>query len=166
MVGIIILLIIIGTAAYAYFSPKKTPTIPGLGETTLTAKPTPIPTPTPTPTKLFHGKDTYNISGGAPDDPHFPEVTIDPLDPAVGAQQAFTVKITSKYAVTTAWLSIRTDTKTTKLPLALSSGTGENGVWQASWTVPESYLYNYQITPTAQTAYAQASATITVRQRK
>ncbi len=123
------------------------------------------PTPTPTPTKLFHGKDTYNISGGAPDDPHFPQVTIDPLDPNVGDTQAFTVDINSKYPVTKAYLSIRTDTKTTQVPLTLASGDTTKGVWQATWTVPESFMYNYLITPTAQTAYTQGSATITIRKR-
>lgn len=165
--GSIILILIIGAAAYSYFTqktPLKQPLVPG--QPALTATGTPIPTPTPTPTKLFHGKDTYNISGGKPDDPHFPEVTIDPLDPAVGAKQVFTVKITSKYPVTKTFLSVRTDTRSTNLPLTLTSGTTENGMWQATWTVPETYLYNYQITPTAQTAYTQGSATITVRERK
>lgn len=124
-----------------------------------------VPTPTPTPTKLLHGKDTYTISGGAVNDPHFSEVSIDPMDPAIGAQQIFTVKISSTYAVTKAWLSIRTDIKTTKLPLTMISGTTQNGMWTATWNMPESYLYNYQITPSAQTAYSQGSATITVRQR-
>lgn len=122
-------------------------------------------TPTPTPTKLFHGKDTYHISGGAPDDPHFPQVDIDPLDPDVGTAQAYTVKIISKYPVTTAFLTIKTDSRDTKVPLSLTSGTRQDGIWQATWTMPETYLYNYQITPTAQTAYTQGSATITVRQR-
>lgn len=124
-----------------------------------------VPTPTPTPTKLFHGKDTYTVSGGAPNDPHFSEVSIDPMDPNVGGTQVFTVKITSTYAVNKAWLSIRTDVKTTKLPLTMISGTPQNGMWTATWSMPESYLYNYQITPSAQTAYSQGSATITVRQR-
>jgi len=124
-----------------------------------------IPTPTPTPTKLFHGKDTYYISGGAPDDPRFPQVDIDPLDPDVGATQTYTVSINSKYPVTTAFLTIRTDTRESKVSLNLVSGTREDGTWQATWTIPETYLYNYQITPTAQTAYTQGSATITERQR-
>jgi len=123
------------------------------------------PTPTPTPTKLFHGKDTYYISGGAPDDPHFQQVDVDPLDPEVGANQKFTVKISSKYPVTTAYLTVHTDTHSTKVPLNLISGTREEGIWEGSWTIAETYLYTYLIVPTAQTQYTQASSTITVRQR-
>lgn len=167
-IGYVVIVAIIGIVLaaifYVYKAQKLSTLSPEESQTTGTAD-TAKPTPTPTPTKLFHGKDTYNLSGGMPDDPHFPEVSIDPLDPDVGARQVYTVKITSKYPITKAFLSIRTDTKTSQLPLSLTSGAADNGTWQASWTVPETYVYNYQITPTAQTAYTQGSATITVRQR-
>lgn len=161
-----IIIVVLGAIVYVYKAQQVATNIP---ESQITQPPLTgdtVPTPTPTPTKLFHGKDTYNISGGMPDDPHFPEVSIDPLDPEVGQEQTFTVKITSKYPVTTAYLSIRTDKNTTKLPLTLSSDDRTNAIWTATWKMPETYLYNYQITPHAQTAYTQSSATITVRERK
>lgn len=170
VIGYVVILAVIAVVLaaifYVYKAQKLSTLSPEESQTTGNTDTTKsLPTPTPTPTKLFHGKDTYNLSGGAPDNPHFPDVSIDPLDPAVGARQIYTVKITSKYPVTKAFLSIRTDTKTSQLPLSLTSGTADNGTWQASWTMPETYIYNYQITLTAQTAYTQGSATITVRQR-
>lgn len=124
------------------------------------------PTPTPTPTKLLHGKETYHVSGGPPDAPQLSAVTIDPLDPAVGTVQAISVNMASKYPVKTAFVTIRTDTKSTKIPLTLTSGINTNGTWQASWTVPETYLYTYLITPTAQTDYNQTVDQITIRQQQ
>ena len=163
---LIVIAIILAAIVYVYKAQQLTALPEEIHITQPDNKAEEIATPTPTPTKLFHGKDTYYISGGAPDDPHFTQVDIDPLDPDVDTSQAYTVKIISKYPVTTAFLTIKTDTHDSKMPLDLTSGTRQDGIWQATWTMPETYLYNYQITPTAQTAYTQASSTITVRQRK
>jgi hypothetical protein len=165
MVGIVILVVVIAAAGYAYFSQKQgqKPTLPvGQSESQVPA----APTPTPTPTKLFHGKDTYYVSGGSADDAHVSQITLDPLDPAVGSQQIFTVKISNKYPVTTAYLTIKTDTKSTKVPLTFKDGAPDNGTWEGTWTVPESYLYNYQVTATAQSQYNQGTVSVVIRERK
>ncbi len=171
IIGYIVLIAIIGVvfaAIFYVYKAQRLSTLPSeeLQTTQLSPGSNPVPTPTPTPTQLIHGKDTYNISGGMPDDPHFQSVTIDPMDPKVGAQQTFAVQINSKYPVTKAFLAIRTDTKTSQLALTMTSGTATNGTWETKWTMPETYLYNYLITPNAQTAYNEASSTITIRQRK
>ncbi len=166
-VSVALLIIILLAAAYAYRTQKILQTLRNQEQSsTFAPEESSRPTPTPTPTKLFHGKDTYRVSGGSTTDINIAEVAIDPLDPAVGATQTFTVNIPNKYPVTQAALAIRTDTKTTKLPLARVAGTADNGSWQVSWTVPESYTYNYIVGVTAQSAYNKGMVTITIRERK
>lgn len=160
-----VIAITLGAIVYVYTAQKLVVT-PDQTAQPVDEQPDTIHTPTPTPTKLFHGKDTYYLSGGAMDDPHFPQVDIDPLDPEVQGTQAFTVHITSTYPVNEAFLNIRTDIHTTKVPLNLDSGTRTDGYWKATWTLPETYLYNYKITLTAQTSYTQGTATITIRHRE
>lgn len=128
---------------------------------------TPIPTPTPTPTKLFHGKDTYIVSRGSQaQGPNITEVSLDPLDPAVGATQLFSVKASYSNPITSVTLKLRTDTKTTTLPLTRTGGLDVGGVWTGSWTVPENYLYNYIITVTAKSGNEETSIPVTIRERK
>lgn len=166
-ISVALLIVILIAAVYAYRTQKTLQKLRDQEQSiSLPPGPSLRPTPTPTPTKLFHGKDTYAISRGSQaTGPNITKVTLDPLDPAVGAKQIFTVQITHSYPVTTAFISVRTDTQTTKLPLALISGTAQDGMWQASWTVPETYLYTYIVTPSARSAYDQASVTITIRGR-
>lgn len=160
---VVVIVVVLAAAAYALFSQKLLP----LSKTP--AQPTEItttPMPTPTPTQLFHGKDSYMISrGSAATGPSPTKLTLDPLDPAVGATQTFTVDITHIYPVVSASLSIRTDTQTTKVPLTLVSGTAQKGTWQGSWTVPESYLYNYIVTINAQSASDQSSIPVAIKSR-
>lgn len=125
------------------------------------------PTPTPTPTKLFHGKDTYIVSRGSQaKGPNVSEITFDPLDPAVGAQQTISVKVAHNSPVSDVSVKLRTDTKTTTLKLALSEGSDLGGTWKTTWTVPESYMYNYIATIIATSGKEETSIPITIRERK
>lgn len=160
---VVVIIVVAAAAAYALFSQKLLP-LSKTPSSQLTESTT--PTPTPPPTKLFHGKDSYSISrGSAATGPSPSKLTLDPLDPEVGANQTFTVEISHTYPVVTAFLSIRSDTKTTKVPLSLVSGTAQKGTWQGSWTVPETYLYNYVVTITAQSASDQSSIPVAIRSR-
>ncbi len=123
------------------------------------------PTPTPTITKLFHGKDTYTVSGGAAGKPEVQTVTIDPMDPAVSGTQKFEVVLSNSSEITNASLSVRTDSKTTTLPLKLANGSNVNGTWTASWTVPETYNYNYIVTVSVTGANGTTTVPVTIRQR-
>ena len=166
IVVIAVIAVILAAIVYIYKAQQLSTLPQEESQTQVTpSKPPAPPTPTPTPTALKHGKESYTVSGGGVDEPHPQDITIDPLDPAVGATQTFVLGIKTKYPVTTAYLSVRTDTKTTKIPLSLSSGTTTDGTWTASWTVPETYTYNYLITPVVQTQYNQSSTQITIRQR-
>ncbi|MBI3385648.1 hypothetical protein HY031_01040 [Candidatus Gottesmanbacteria bacterium] len=159
---VVVIIVVAAAAAYALFSQKLLPLSKApAGQPTETST---TPSPTPTPTKLFHGKDSYTISrGSAASGPSPTKLTLDPLDPEVGSNQTFAVEISHTYPVVTAFLSIRTDTKTTKVPLSLVSGTAQKGTWQGSWTVPETYLYNYIVTITAQSASDQSSVPVAIR---
>ena len=160
--------VILGAALYAYriqktlqLPQKEMQTQPNLKQS-----PSPTLTPTPKPAKLFHGKDTYSIShGNLYKGPDIHQVTLDPLDPAVGARQIITVNMRHVYDVTKAYLTIGTDSKSTILPLTLVSGTAQNGNWQATWTIPETYNYNYIVTVFAQSKYDQASIPLEIRKR-
>lgn len=123
--------------------------------------------PTPTPTKLFHGKDTYIVSRGSQaKGPNISEISLDPLDPAVGATQVVSVKVTYDSPITDVMVKLRTDTKTTNLTLTRTEGSELGGTWTTTWTVPESYLYNYIATIIAKSAKDEASVPITIRERK
>lgn len=123
--------------------------------------------PTPTPTQLFHGKDTYIVSRGSQaTGPNISEISLDPLDPAVGAKQVLFVKVTHDSPITDVTVKLRTDTKTTNLTLVRTEGSELGGTWMATWTVPESYLYNYTATIIATSAKGEATIPITIRERK
>lgn len=166
--AVIVILVIVGATAYAYYAMQKQGALPGETETKQFApgEPTPEPTPTPTPTKLWHGKDTYSVSGGDAPGPDISEVSFDPLDPAVGATQIITVNIADSVPVTEAYVSMRTDTKTTKVSLTRTNGTEFGGTWEARWNIPESYLYNYIPTVVAKSSSGETKIPITIRERK
>jgi uncharacterized protein YpmB len=160
--------VIVGATAFAWYWMQRqaVPTSESEAQQMVGAEPTPLPTPTPTPTKLVHGKDTYYVSGGGDNGPRVSEVTFDPLDPAVGGTQVISVKISDTTAVTSAQITMRTDTKTTPIQLHLVNGTDLAGVWEGKWIVSESYLYNYIPTVVAESSRGKTSIPITIRERK
>lgn len=108
-----------------------------------------IPTPTHSPRPIPSGKKTFSVSSGKKTGPLFGEGAIDPYDPKIKATQTISVAITGTKPVTTATLTMQTDTKTKKVPMKIISGTNTNGVWEGSWTVDDSYLFTYVATITA-----------------
>ncbi len=162
------IVVIIGASVFVWFRMQRQNIQEKAGlPTQVEAQPTAIPTPTPTPTKLFHGKDTYIVSRGSQaKGPNISEITFDPLDPAVGAQQIISVKVSHNNPVTDVTVKLRTDTKTTTLKLNRSEGTELGGTWQTTWTIPESYLYNYAATVVASAGKEETSIPIIIRERK
>lgn len=129
-------------------------------------EPTPIPTPTPTPTKLKHGKETYHVSGGGEPGPDISSIGMDPLDPVVGSTQIITVQASDTVPVSSIIMQVRTDTKTTPVTLTRVDGTEFAGTWEARWTIPETYTYNYIFTVVAKSSEGTVSFPVTVRERK
>lgn len=165
--AVVAILAIVGITAGVWMWMQKQSALPQEAPAQLApGEPTPEPTPTPTPTKLFHGKDTYTLSGGMEGKPTISTVTLDPVDPAVSAKQVFSVALTNGSPITDAYLQVRTDTKTTKVPLTLANGASQNGTWTGSWTVPETYLYNYIVTVVATGSNGTTTMPITIRERK
>lgn len=166
--AIIAIVVIIGASTFAWYRMQRQGLLRQESQSEqVQAEITPMTTPTPTPTKLFHGKDTYIVSRGAQaKGPNISEISLDPLDPAVGAQQTISVKVTHNSPVSDVSVKLRTDTKTTTLKLALSEGSNLGGTWNTTWTVPESYLYNYIATVVATSAKDETSIPITIRERK
>ncbi len=167
--AVIAIAVIIGATAFAWVWIQKQQAIPEETETQQVApgEVTPQPTPTPTPTKLFHGKDTYIVSRGAQaTGPNVSEITLDPLDPAVGGQQILSVKASYGTAISDVSVKLRTDTKTTTLKLTLAEGTNLGGTWQTTWIVPETYLYNYSATIVATSGKEVTTIPVIIRERK
>ena len=48
-------------------------------------------------------------------------------------------------------------------PFKLISGTNTDGQWQGSWKMDDTYLYNYLLTLTAESANKSATIEITLR---
>lgn len=167
--ALIAILVIVGVTGFAWYQMQMQSAITPESDAEQLApgEPTPQPTPTPTPTKLFHGKDTYIVSRGSEaTGPNVSEITLDPLDPAVGGQQILSVKASYSKAISDVSVKLRTDTKTTTLKLELSEGTNLGGTWKTTWIVPESYLYNYVATIVATSDKETTSIPITIRERK
>lgn len=167
--ALITIVVIISATGFAWLWMQKQSAVPE--ETTTQQSPgeqvAPPPTPTPTPTKLFHGKDTYIVSRSSQaTGPNVYEITLDPLDPTVGAQQILSVKASYSSAISDVSVKLRTDTKTTTLKLELSEGTNLGGTWKTTWVIPESYLYNYSATIVATSGKEVTSIPVTIRERK
>lgn len=118
-----------------------------------------------TPKPLASGKQTYLISGSKINAPKVAEVVIDPIDPAPGANQKVLAQVLSLSGepVTEVTVTMITDNKKTSYPLKLSSGTNLDGVWEASWSLSDTYLYLYQLAVKAKNAKDEWEVTITFR---
>lgn len=166
--ALLAIFVIIGATAFTWYWIQKQSVAPEESQALdpATTEETPAPTPTPTPTKLIHGKDTYSVSGGGGNGPLVSEITFDPLDPEVGAKQTISVKLSGISAVTSAQVNVRTDTKTTTVQLTRINGTELGGTWEGTWTIPETYLYNYIPTIVAKSSTGETTIPITIRERK
>ena len=115
----------------------------------------PKPTPTPyniwTPAKpqsapLAHGKQLYRVSGSTQGAPRIVEASVDPIDPARGATQTWTLHILEPNGKSVKEVSVKvfTDKKQTIVDLNKSSGTDQDGIWEGSSVIDDSYDEQYQ----------------------
>ncbi len=121
------------------------------------------PTPTQAPRPIPSGKQTFSVSNGKKIGPQFQTGAIDPYDPTKGNQQTISVSISSTQPVATATLTMQTDTRSKEIPMQLTSGTTNKGIWAATWTVDDTYLYTYNAIIFATDGQETNAITITLR---
>lgn len=123
------------------------------------------PTPTPTMTELFQGELSYTIGYGSDaKGPKTREALFQPHAPKQGADQTITVDVSHSAPVDSVEMTIKTDTKTTTLPMNLISGSKTDGKWQAKWTVNDTYNYTYIFDFTAKSGAFTDVASVGIRQ--
>jgi hypothetical protein len=105
------------------------------------------PTPTPGPIKsISSGKQIYNVShGSAVKGPKIQQVTIDPQTPAPKEKQTVTLVIKNDSPLTEAVVYIQTDNRELSFPLKLIEGNTQNGTWQGTWGISDTYNYTYYL---------------------
>lgn len=101
---------------------------------------------------LATGKQTYSISGKTEGAPIITEAVIDPIDPALGANQTWTVRVLDlqQKSVKEVSLTLTTDNgKGGTYKLTKIEGTETDGRWQVFLKMPDSYKEVYQAKITA-----------------
>lgn len=116
------------------------------------------------------GKTGFQVSvSPTPGWPAFGDGWIDPYDPAIGAQQTFriAVGVTPPQGNPIQSVTITPILDSGQLvgyPAVLVSGSAlTSGYWEATYTVSESYCYNYLISVVAVNALGQKVVTLTLR---
>lgn len=127
--------------------------------------PTPTPTPRPSPRPIPSGKIGFNVSQGDRNIPQLRAGSIDPYDPANGANQTVTITVLHPQPITKVTGQLKTDNNTSSpIQFTLISGTNTDGQWQGSWKVTDTYLYVYDLVLRAESVDGKsASVTITLR---
>lgn len=87
--------------------------------------------------RYTHGKDVVG--------PRLQVVTIDPFDPKLNQIINVTAEIKHDSPVTSATVSLVTDSKTEQSKMNLVSGNSTNGTWTAEIKLEDTYLCNYQL---------------------
>ena len=90
---------------------------------------------------------------------------IDPYDPALEEKQTLTIEVNNfDKPVEKVTAILTTDNKVSpEYPLKQIDGTENNGHWQGSWTVNNSYLHNYVLTIKAVGPNGTSKVDITLR---
>ena len=125
-----------------------------------------IPTNTPTPRPIPHGKQSFSVSlGQKVPGPRMGQGFIDPYDPALEEKQTLTIEVNNfDKPVEKVAAILTTDNKVSpEYPLKQIDGTENNGHWQGSWTVNNSYLHNYVLTIKAVGPNGTSKVDITLR---
>lgn len=116
----------------------------------------------PAPEPLAQGKQSFTVEGSG--NPAVVSGDIDPLDPMVGANQTFSVRVRDTDPVTSVTVSFQTDNGLRTFPLSLSSGTELDGIWTESWIVTDTHNTTYKFTVRmADAAGRSDQLTITLR---
>ena len=154
ILGVVAFIAVLAGGAYLYLaSPKNQGYVPRVLREALNFSET---TPTPAPyigaivppriKTLPTGRQEYSISHGANVTGPKPfRAVIDPLTPTKGQKQTVQLALTSDAEIAEAKIILHTDNKKTDYPLTLINGNAQNGTWEASWTMDDSYDHNYYI---------------------
>ena len=149
-----------------YFSLKNKKNRLTLVESGKRSKQLLIPTNTPTPKPIPHGKTTFSVSlSQKVPGPRIGQGFIDPYDPALGGKQTLTIEINNfDKSVEKVVAVLTTDNKVSpEYQLKQIDGAENKGHWQGSWTVNDSYLYNYLLTVKATGPNGTSKIDITLR---
>lgn len=163
----IVLLIILVVFLLIYLSLKKKTDlldkiIKNQPKKNLTLTPANAPPPKPIP----HGKQGFIVSlGQKVPGPRMGQGFIDPYDPALEEKQTLTIEVNNfDKPVEKVTAILTTDNKVSpEYPLKQIDGTENNGHWQGSWTVNNSYLHNYVLTIKAVGPNGTSKVDITLR---
>lgn len=160
-----LLVVISGTAYYVYktIEPKQMADESESNRKTAVNSPTVTPTPKPTIQPIVKGSVTYNVSQGAHKGPDVVQMIIDPQEPASGVAQKVTVKARSSQPITNIEIVLKSDNTEKTYPLSLASGTTRDGVWEGSWVIEDTVLYNYMETIKATDANGVSSIAVSIR---
>ncbi len=128
-----------------------------------TEKPDVSPSPLPTPRPLPHGKHGFTVQGGNRNAPQFGRGFLDPIDPQKNTQQGIIISASNSVPIDSVTAIIKTDNKETSIKLSVSEGTNTNGTWTGSWTVNDTYLYNYIVQIIAKAGNEEQNVELTLR---
>jgi hypothetical protein len=130
---------------------------------------TPIETPAVAPTKkpvyvLPSGTQTYTFSHGKKVvGPKLGKVTLDPLTPENNTVQKLTVTITNDSPVTSAQVTLITDSDQKTYPLQRTNGTNQDGTWTTEWNMIDTYEQNYRLKFDLKSSTGDYSGSMTFR---
>lgn len=126
--------------------------------------PSPTPTPRPSPIWILPGKETYTISQSNKAGPRIKKISIDPQDPTTNdSTQTISAELSYSQPIDQVKLKLISDNEEKLVEMILIEGTKKNGVWETTWEITDSILYNYIITVTVISQNQQATIDLTIR---
>lgn len=126
-------------------------------------KPSP-PKPSPPPVPILQGIETYTISQGKKNNgPKITQAIINPHDPKINDNQTVKVKLAYAQPINQVKLILTSDNDQKETDMKLVEGTATSGIWETSWQITDTILYNYSQTITAKSGDQTSTVTITIR---
>lgn len=125
----------------------------------------PSPSPLPTPRPIPHGEIGFSVGQSDKTVPQFGKGSLNPYDPELNSTQTISVAVKFESPISSVTATVTTDNQTSDpIPLSLVSGTYQDGTWQGSWVVTDSYLFTYSLVLEANSQdHRQNSTEITLR---
>lgn len=146
LILIFLLLLFFTLVAILFFTglPKSTgPTSISLTTPTRTVPPGIVRAPTPY-LLLPSGKQEYLVkSNPAIGDALAKKIIADPLDVPKGASQTISIDLSHTKPITAVTIALFTDTTTKSYPLALISGSENDGTWSGTWNMEDNHEERY-----------------------
>ncbi len=155
--GIVVLfLILVVLSAGSYFYARR-----NTYRNNLSQKPTITPTPTPRPVQ--HGNGSFSVSSNKTG-PKMTLLELKPYDPANGATMTLRITATNTVPITSIIATMKTDHKTsTPIIFSVVEGTSTQGIWEGTWAVDDTYLYEYTLVITETSSNGEFTNTLGLR---